>query len=201
MCSTCRARASPRRRCCAGAIACGSLDRHVPLGSGRPRGAVVADGADAPIRPGRSAAGAPISPDGGPGAMTAVAAPVRDPDSRTAIDDLVARARVALVGFAAADQALVDDAVRALAGALPARARARAGRARGRRHRARQRRGQGHQEPAQDLRHAARSFAGEVGRRDRGGPARGIVKYAKPVGVVGAITPSTNPRRRRPTRR
>ena len=32
-------------------------------------------------------------------------------------------------------------------------------------------------------------------------PARGIVKYAKPVGVVGAITPSTNPRRPRSTRR
>ena len=24
-------------------------------------------------------------------------------------------------------------------------------------------------------------------------PARGIVKYAKPVGIVGAATPSTNP--------
>jgi sulfoacetaldehyde dehydrogenase len=65
----------------------------------------------------------------------------------------------------------------------------------------RQRRRQGGQEPAQDLRRAARPAARPVGRVVEEDPARGIVKFAKPVGVVAAVTPSTNPAATRSTRR
>ena len=50
--------------------------------------------------------------------MTAVAATLSEPDSRAVVDGLVSRARVALAGFAAADQEQVDLAVTALAWSL-----------------------------------------------------------------------------------
>ncbi len=75
------------------------------------------------------------------------------------------------------------------AGAQP-----RAGGARGAPHRAGQRRRQDRQERAQDARAAARSQGREVGRRDqRGRRARASSRSRGPVGVVAAITPSTNP--------
>ena len=126
--------------------------------------------------------------------MTAVAAPVRDPDSRTAIDDLVARARAAQASFAGADQALVDDAVRALAWALyrPEHARelaelAVADTGLGN---VQDKITKNQRKTFGTLRDLLRVRTVGVIEED---PARGIVKYAKPVGVVGAMTPSTNP--------
>ena len=126
--------------------------------------------------------------------MTAAAATLPEPDSRTVVAALVARARVALAGFAAADQALVDDAVRALAWALyrPEHARELA-------ELAVADTGLGNVEDkvAKNQRKTFGTLRDLLRVRSVGvieeDAARGIVKYAKPVGVVGAITPSTNP--------
>ncbi len=126
--------------------------------------------------------------------MTAAAAMLPEPDSPGVVGDLVARARAALASFAGADQALVDDAVRALAWALyrPEHARELA-------ELAVADTGLGNvadkvtknqRKTFGTLRDLLRVRTVGVIEEDR---ARGIVKYAKPVGVVGAITPSTNP--------
>ncbi len=126
--------------------------------------------------------------------MTAAAALLPDLDSRVVVDRLVVRARAAMAGFAGADQVLVDDAVRALAWALyrPEHARELAelavvdtglGNAL-------DKVAKNQRKTFGTLRDLLRVRTVGVIEED---PARGIVKYAKPVGVVGAITPSTNP--------
>ena len=123
----------------------------------------------------------------------AVKAPV-DPNVQTVVDELVARARAAMAEFAKADQARTDEAVTALAWSLynPDHAKELAELA------------------VQDtklgnvpdkiikktrktfgtLRDLLRVKSVGIIEEDK---VRGIVKYAKPVGVVCAITPSTNP--------
>jgi sulfoacetaldehyde dehydrogenase len=114
--------------------------------------------------------------------------------AQAAVADLVAKARVAMAGFARADQGRADDAVRALAWALykPEHARALA-------EMAVADTGLGNA-PDKVVKNQRKTFgtlrdllrARSVGiiEEDR---ARGLVVYAKPVGVVAAITPSTNP--------
>jgi sulfoacetaldehyde dehydrogenase len=115
-------------------------------------------------------------------------------DDQPIVDALVERARAAMAAFAGADQALVDDAVRALAWSLyrPEHARALA-------ELAVADTGLGNvadkvtknqRKTLGTLRDLLRVRTVGVIEEDR---ARGIVKYAKPVGVVGALTPSTNP--------
>ncbi len=126
--------------------------------------------------------------------MNEAAATVLEVDRQAVVRDLVERARAAIAAFANADQALVDDAVRALAWALyrPDHARALA-------ELAVADTGLGNVEDKitknqrktfGTLRDLLRIRTVGVIEEDA---ARGIVKYAKPVGVVGAITPSTNP--------
>ncbi len=123
-----------------------------------------------------------------------LAATLLEPDSRVVVDGLVARARAAMASFASADQALVDDAVRALAWALyrPEHARELAELAVA---------DTGLGNVADKVTKNQRKTFGTlrdllrvrtVGAIEEDA-AQGIVKYAKPVGVVGAITPSTNP--------
>ena len=126
--------------------------------------------------------------------MTAAAAMLPEPDGRAVVEELMARARVALASFAGADQARVDDAVRALAWALyrPEHARelallAVADTGLGN---AADKITKNQRKTFGTLRDLLRVRTVGVIEEDR---ARGIVKYAKPVGVVGAITPSTNP--------
>ena len=116
----------------------------------------------------------------------------RDPDA--IVGALVRRARAAMEAFAGADQARVDEAVTALAWSLykPAHAEALAAMAvddTGLGNAAdkvvkNQRKTFG---TLRDLMRA--KTVGIVEER----PELGLVKYAKPVGVVGAVTPSTNP--------
>ena len=99
-----------------------------------------------------------------------------------------------MAAFADADQALVDDAVRALAWSLyrPEHARALAELAV-----ADTGLGNVADKIAKNQRKTFGTLRDLLRVRTVGvieeDPARGIVKYAKPVGVVGAITPSTNP--------
>ena len=96
--------------------------------------------------------------------------------------------------FANADQARVDEAVTALAlVALQSCPRQTFGRAGGKGYPARQCIRQSHQEAAQDIRNLARFAAVKSVGIIEENEKLGIVKYAKPVGVVCAITPSTNP--------
>ncbi len=126
--------------------------------------------------------------------MTVAIKPPADPNVQTVVDELVARARAAMAEFAKADQARTDEAVTALAWSLynPDHAKELAELA------------------VQDtklgnvpdkiikktrktfgtLRDLLRVKSVGIIEEDK---ARGIVKYAKPVGVVCAITPSTNP--------
>ena len=107
---------------------------------------------------------------------------------------VVARARAAQAQFATADQARVDEAVTGLAWALyePGRARLLA-------EMAVADTGLGNvadkivkkqRKTFGTLRDLLRVRSVGVIEED---PARGLVKFAKPVGVVGAVTPSTNP--------
>jgi sulfoacetaldehyde dehydrogenase len=126
--------------------------------------------------------------------MTPSAAALQEPDSQVVVDALVRRARAAMGAFASADQALVDDAVRALAWSLyqPEHARALAELAVA---------DTGLGNVADKIAKNQRKTFGTL--RDllrvktvgviEEDTARGVVKYAKPVGVVGALTPSTNP--------
>jgi len=108
--------------------------------------------------------------------------------------DLMKRARIAQGTFADADQARVDEAVRAIAWSLykPEHARELA-------ELAVADTGLGNV-PDKIIKKQRKTFGtlrdllraksvGEIERDDK----RGIVKFAKPMGVVGAITPSTNP--------
>ena len=119
-------------------------------------------------------------------------APVRDPVA--IVDALVRRGRTAMMEFAGADQARVDEAVTALAWSLykPAHAEALA-------RMAVDDTGLGN---AADkvVKNQRKTFGTlrdlmrvkSVGIIEEE-PELGLVKYAKPVGVVGAVTPSTNP--------
>jgi sulfoacetaldehyde dehydrogenase len=111
-----------------------------------------------------------------------------------AVNELVRRARAAMAAFAKADQARVDEAVTALAWSLynPAHAKELAELAVADTQLGnvadkivkKQRKTFG------TLRDLLRAKTVGIIEEDK---ARGIVKYAKPVGVVCAITPSTNP--------
>jgi len=110
------------------------------------------------------------------------------------VSRLVAQARVAMRRFAAADQGAVDEAVTALAWSLyqPAHARALA-------EMAVDDTGIGNV-PDKIIKNQRKTFGTlrdllrvkSVGIIEEQ-PELGIVKYAKPVGVVAAVTPSTNP--------
>lgn len=115
-------------------------------------------------------------------------------DAAAIIAGLMARARVAQEGFAEADQERTDEAVRALAWSLydPDHARELA-------ELAVEDTGLGNV-PDKIVKKQRKTFGtlrdllrvrsvGEIERDD----ARGLVKIAKPLGVVGAVTPSTNP--------
>jgi sulfoacetaldehyde dehydrogenase len=126
--------------------------------------------------------------------MSEPAAALPDADGQPVVEALVERARAAMAAFAGADQALVDDAVRALAWSLyrPEHAQALA-------ELAVADTGLGNvadkvtknqRKTFGTLRDLLRVKTVGVIEEDT---ARGIVKYAKPVGVVGALTPSTNP--------
>jgi sulfoacetaldehyde dehydrogenase len=126
--------------------------------------------------------------------MTVAVKPAADPKTLGGVDDLVRRARAAMAAFADADQARVDEAVTALAWSLynPAHARELAELA--------VKDTQLGNVPDKITKKQRKTFGTlrdllrvkSVGiiEEDK---ARGIVKYAKPVGVVCAITPSTNP--------
>ena len=110
------------------------------------------------------------------------------------VAELMARARAAMTAFADATQERVDEAVTALAWALykPEHARelaVAAVRDTGLGNEA-DKITKNQRKTFGTLRDLLRAKTVGVIEEDR---ARGIVKYAKPVGVVGAITPSTNP--------
>jgi sulfoacetaldehyde dehydrogenase len=126
--------------------------------------------------------------------MTVAMKPVADSKATAVVDELVRRARAAMAIFANADQARVDEAVTALAWSLynPAHAKELAELA------------------VKDTQLGNVSDKVIKKQRKTFGTLRdllrvksvgiieeneklGIVKYAKPVGVVCAITPSTNP--------
>ncbi len=119
---------------------------------------------------------------------------VSPPEREAIVGDLVIRGRAAMAAFADADQARVDEAVTALAWSIykPEHARELAELAV---------RDTGLGNVADKVIKNQRKTFGTlrdlmrvrtVGIIDAD-PARGIVRYAKPVGVVGAVTPSTNP--------
>jgi len=125
---------------------------------------------------------------------TVVDMPSRISDAEDIAAGLMRRARAAQESFAEADQARVDEAVRALAWSLykPEHARALA-------ELAVEDTGLGNV-PDKIIKKQRKTFGtlrdllraktvGEIERDDK----RGIVKFAKPMGVIGAITPSTNP--------
>ena len=126
--------------------------------------------------------------------MTVAVKPAADPKTLKVVDDLVRRARAAMAAFADADQARVDEAVTALAWSLynPSHAEELAALA--------VKDTQLGNVPDKIIKKQRKTFGTlrdllrvkSVGiiEEDK---ARGIVKYAKPVGVVCAITPSTNP--------
>ncbi len=122
------------------------------------------------------------------------AAPVREPDQAAAIAAQIARARAAMATLKDASQARVDEAVTALAWAIykPENAEelARMGV---------ENTGLGN--VADKITKNTRKTFGTLRDLQRAktvgviedDPAKGLVKYAKPVGVVAAICPSTNP--------
>jgi sulfoacetaldehyde dehydrogenase len=126
--------------------------------------------------------------------MTVAVKPAADPKTMAVVDELVRRGRAAMAAFASADQARVDEAVTALAWSLynPAHAKELAELA--------VKDTQLGNVPDKITKKQRKTFGTlrdllrvkSVGiiEDDR---KRGIVKYAKPVGLVAAITPSTNP--------
>ena len=130
--------------------------------------------------------------EAGNGAFARGPAPERDPAAVVA--GLVRRARAAMDAFAAATQARTDEAVTALAWSLykPEHAEALA-------RMAVEDTGIGNA-PDKVVKNQRKTFgalrdllrAKSVGIIEEK-PELGLVKYAKPVGVVGAVTPSTNP--------
>lgn len=126
--------------------------------------------------------------------MSVVELQDRTSGARDIAADLMRRARAAQEAFAEADQARTDEAVRAIAWSLykPEHAKALA-------ELAVKDTGLGNV-PDKIIKKQRKTFGtlrdllraktvGEIECDDK----RGIVKFAKPVGVVGAITPSTNP--------
>jgi len=126
--------------------------------------------------------------------MTVAVKPSADPKAMAMVDELVRRGRAAMAVFANADQARVDEAVTALAWSLynPAHAKELAELA--------VKDTQLGNVPDKIIKKQRKTFGtlrdllrvksvGEIERDER----RGLVKFAKPVGVVGAVTPSTNP--------
>jgi sulfoacetaldehyde dehydrogenase len=124
----------------------------------------------------------------------AVTMDTQSSDAHAIAADLVRRARIAQETFAEADQARTDEAVRALAWSLykPEHAKELA-------ELAVEDTGLGNV-PDKIVKKQRKTFGtlrdllrarsvGEIERDDK----RGIVKFAKPMGVIGAITPSTNP--------
>ena len=116
------------------------------------------------------------------------------PDPKTAVAEVVARARAAMEAYENHDQARVDDAVRALAWSIykPENARMLA-------ELAVEDTGLGSVE-SKVIKNTRKTFGTlrDLLRAKTVGviledPERGLVKYAKPVGVVGAVCPSTNP--------
>ena len=126
--------------------------------------------------------------------MTVAVKPIADPKAQEVVDDLVRRARAALAAFADADQARTDEAVTALAWSIykPENAKELATLAVADtklgnvpdKITKKQRKTFG------TLRDLLRVKSVGIIEEDK---ARGITKWAKPVGVVCAITPSTNP--------
>jgi len=126
--------------------------------------------------------------------MTVAVKPIADPKAQEVVDDLVRRARAALAAFADADQARTDEAVTALAWSIykPENAKELATLAVADtklgnvpdKITKKQRKTFG------TLRDLMRVKSVGIIEEDK---KLGIVKWAKPVGVVCAITPSTNP--------
>ena len=127
-------------------------------------------------------------------AMTAVPLDASASEAQATVDRVVRIARAAQAAFADADQGRVDEAVRALAWSLykPEHARELA-------ELAVADTGLGNV-PDKIIKKQRKTFGtlrdllraksvGEIERDER----RGLVKFAKPIGVVGAVTPSTNP--------
>ncbi len=116
------------------------------------------------------------------------------PAEREIIQGLIKKGRAAMAQFANADQARVDEAVTALAWSIyePARARELA-------ELAVEDTGLGNVD-SKIMKNQRKTFGclRDLMRVKSVGvieelPEKGMVKYAKPVGVVGAVTPSTNP--------
>ena len=125
-------------------------------------------------------------------AKAGLEAPARDP--LPIVDALIRRGRAAMAAFAGSDPARVDEAVTALAWSLykPEHAEALAAMAV-------DDTGIGNA-PDKVVKNQRKTFGTlrDLLRVKSVGiieelPERGLVKYAKPVGVVGAVTPSTNP--------
>jgi sulfoacetaldehyde dehydrogenase len=116
------------------------------------------------------------------------------PDNREIVDGLVARGRAAMAAFRNHAQAAVDDAVTALAWSLyrPERARELAELAV-----AETGLGKVADKVAKNTRKTFGTLRDLLRAKSVGvieeKPELGLVKYAKPVGVVGAVVPSTNP--------
>ncbi len=124
----------------------------------------------------------------------AVPAPDDNADAKTVIDGLIVKARAAMETFESADQARVDEAVTALAWAIyePERAKELAVLAV-------RDTGLGNVE-SKVIKNTRKTFGclRDLMRVKTVGiieelPEKGLVKYAKPVGVVAAVAPSTNP--------
>jgi sulfoacetaldehyde dehydrogenase len=126
--------------------------------------------------------------------MTVALKPPVDSSAKTVVDELIRRARAAMADFAQADQVRTDEAVTALAWSLynPAHAKELAELAVADTNLG--------NVPDKIIKKQRKTFGTlrdllrvkSVGLIEEI-PERGIVKYAKPVGVVAAITPSTNP--------
>ncbi|MGB9000118.1 MAG: aldehyde dehydrogenase family protein [Pseudolabrys sp.] len=126
--------------------------------------------------------------------MTVAVKPAADPKAMAVVDELVRRGRAAMASFAEADQARVDEAVTALAWSLynPGHAKELADLA--------VKDTQLGNVPDKIIKKQRKTFGTlrdllrvkSVGiiEEDK---KLGIVKYAKPIGLVCAITPSTNP--------
>jgi sulfoacetaldehyde dehydrogenase len=126
--------------------------------------------------------------------MSSASAVPFSPDHAATIGGLIERARTAQAAFGSADQATADDAVTALAWSLyqPAHARTVAEMAV-----SETRMGNVADKIVKKQRKTFGTLRDLLRVRSVGvieeDPSRGIVKYAKPVGVVGALTPATNP--------
>jgi len=126
--------------------------------------------------------------------QAAAATTTPEEDAASVISGLISRGRVAMAKFESADQARVDEAVTALAWSIyePTRAKELA-------EMAVADTGLGNVE-SKITKNTRKTFgtlrdllrAKTVGIIEDD-PAKGLVKYAKPVGIVAAIAPSTNP--------